>query len=250
MPKEYHLSDFRIIEYDTLSSTNTEAAALRAEERTDKTVVMTRRQVAGRGEGSNHWESEPDKNLAFSILLRPTNCEASRQFAVSMAVALGCADFVAEHVPNPTIKWPNDIYVGDRKIAGILIEHCISGSQVIQSVCGIGVNLNQEHFLSDAPNPVSLRQLTGKTVDMDAAFARILSCIDHYYGQLNNYASLEQAYLSRMYRREGVFEWEDARRGKFSASISGVDEFGRLVLRDEADDTRTYGFKEVRYVLP
>lgn len=244
--KVYKMSGFRVLEYEEAGSTNTVAAALRGEERKDKTVVLTHRQVAGRGQGENRWECEPGKNISLSVILCPEKCEASRQFAVSMVIALGCRDFVSRYVPSCTVKWPNDVYVGDKKIAGILIEHSVSGIRIAASVCGIGLNVNQRRFLSDAPNPVSLYQLTEEELDIQQAVEELLGCIGNRYRQLDDYAALEHDYLKGLYRREGVYAWED-RAGVFRAMVEGVDEYGRLVLKDTEGRKRTYGFKEVKF---
>ena len=146
------------------------------------------------------------------------------------------------------MKWPNDIYVGDRKISGILIEHTILGARVGMSLCGIGVNVNQRRFLSDAPNPVSLWQLTGRELPLGEALEQLLGCLADRYRAVGDYASLESDFLRLLYRREGVHRWESDGGERFEASICGVDEFGRLVLLDAEGRRRVCGFKEVRYL--
>lgn len=244
--KRYDLAGFRVLEYEEAASTNTTASVLPKEELQDKTVVLTFRQVTGRGQGSNKWECEAGKNISLSIVLRPEKCEAARQFAVSMLIALGCRDFVCRYAEDCSVKWPNDIYAGDRKIAGILIEHSIAGCHITYSICGIGLNVNQEHFYSDAPNPVSLFQLTREKTDIRQAVELLLKCIAERYRQIDDYERLEKDYRECMYRREGIYEWED-KEGRFRASVKGVDEYGRLELKDEEGKERIYGFKEVKF---
>lgn len=198
------------------------------------------------GREAIHGKVNRGKNISVSIVFCPRACEASRQFAVSMVIALGCRDFIRKFTEDCTVKWPNDIYVGEYKIAGILIEHCISGNRIASSVCGIGLNVNQKQFCSDAPNPVSLLQLTGKELNIQQALEMLLACIDKWYGRIEDYACLEKEYRESMYRREGVYKWEDE-RGRFRASIAGVDEYGRLVLKDITGKDRVYGFKEVKF---
>ncbi len=173
--------------------------------------------------------------------------DAASQFAVSMVTALGCYDFVARRTNGCSIKWPNDIYVGDKKIAGILIEHTLSGSRIAESVCGIGININQRLFLSDALNPVSLVQLTGKETDLQAALAELLECIAARYTGIGTYWELEEEFEAVMYRRTGSYRWRDAIR-TFDAEITGLDEFGRLCLRESDGKTGVYGFKEITYL--
>lgn len=244
--KKYNLSGFEIVEYEELDSTNTVALQLAKEKANDKSVVLTYCQTRGRGQAGNTWESEPGRNLSMTLIFRPQQFAAGRQFAVSMMIALGCCDFIRKYVMDCQIKWPNDIYVGDRKIAGILIEHMISGPYVGFSVCGIGLNINQEEFHSDAPNPVSLFQLTGRQIELHTALEQLLDCMGKRYAQLFDDVRLEADYLKLMYRRKGWYQWED-QTGIFRATVKGVDEYGRLLLTDDSGRDRMYGFKEVKW---
>lgn len=246
--KTYTVSGFNIMEYEELDSTNTMAMQLPHADLKDKTVILTYRQTHGKGQAENKWESEPGRNLSMTIIFCPQRFDAGRQFAISMVIALGCRDFVEHYANHCTIKWPNDIYVEDRKISGILIEHTVSGPYIGFSICGIGVNINQRGFLSDAPNPVSLFQLTGNELDLNIALEQFLECIGNWYDKLFDYEALENAYLKGMYRRDGKFyDWQDE-HGKFRAVVEGVDEYGQLLLRDEEDICRVYAFKEVAWL--
>ncbi len=242
------VSGFRVLEVRETASTNTLATLLLAEELGDRSVVLTYRQTQGRGLADNRWESEPERNISMTVVFKPLQLPASLQFAVSMVIALGCRDWVNRYVPGCVVKWPNDLYVGERKIAGILIEHQIIGACVYRSFCGIGLNINQREFLSDAPNPVSLAQLTGREVPLQEVLSGLLECIGVRHRQLYDYSGLEQDFLKYLYRRQGIYRWEDE-EGEFRAFVSGVDEYGRLVLVDDAGKERVYGFKEVRYLF-
>lgn len=246
MIKQYELKGFEVREYEELESTNTLATCLPREQLKDKTVILAHRQTHGRGQVGNSWESEPDKNILMSIVFCPERYEAYRQFAVSMVIALGAYDFLKRYVKGVSVKWPNDVYVGAQKIAGILIEHTIRGRYIDYSVCGIGVNINQKEFFSDAPNPVSLVQLTGTELSIGAALEELLECVGRRYAQMENYEKLEQDFLAALYRKEGSYNWQDEKES-FRASIEGVDEYGRLVLRRESGEEKVYGFKEVVY---
>ena len=125
MIQEYQVSGFRVREYEELRSTNTEAERVGWNELEDKMVILTYRQTQGRGQVGNHWESEPGKNISMTVVFKPRELPAGQQFAVSMVIALGACDFISRYVNGCSVKWPNDIYVGDRKISGILIEHSI-----------------------------------------------------------------------------------------------------------------------------
>lgn len=245
--EKYKLSGFDILEFEQASSTNTLAEELPREELSDKSVVLTFRQTEGRGQMGNKWESTPGKNISMTVVFKPENLDASRQFAISMVIALGCRDFISRYVEGCMVKWPNDVYVGDRKMVGILIEHTISGAFVGRSLCGIGVNINQQVFVSEAPNPVSLAQLLKHELPLQDVLAELLECIGKRYEQVHNYYLLEHDFVQALYRRYGEYEWEDE-TGIFQASIAGVDEFGRLILRDDRGKERIYGFKEVKYL--
>ncbi len=244
--REYQVSGFKVLEYEELDSTNNQAEKLGWSLLEDKMVVLTRKQTQGRGQIGNRWESEPEKNISMTVVFRPEELVAGEQFAISMVIALGACDFISRYVEGCSVKWPNDIYVGDKKISGILIEHAIMGAYVGGSLCGIGVNINQERFLSDAPNPVSLFQLTGVELPLEKALEELLACIGKRYEQVYDYAALERDFLQVMYRRSGEFDWEDE-NGSFRASIAGVNEYGQLILKDSKGMERVYGFKEVAY---
>lgn len=165
------------------------------------TVVVTDNQAQGRGQGNHSWESEPGMNLTFSMILYPVFVEASDQFILSKAISLAVYDFIAQFVPDVSVKWPNDVYVGDRKITGILIENFIEGAYLNKSIVGIGVNINQIHFLSHAPNPVSLRQLTGNTYPLDNCLENLCACIANRYRMMaENIHQLHSDYQQHLYR--------------------------------------------------
>ena len=126
-------------------------------------VIAAEVQTAGRGQGGHSWTSEPGKNLTFSLLWRPSGLAAGDILVITSAVTLGIRDYLLSEGVESWIKWPNDIWVGERKICGILIENTLSGGTVTESIIGIGFNLNQDVWPGDLPNPVSLRQLSGKT---------------------------------------------------------------------------------------
>ena len=223
--KRYEVSGFGVMEYEEVASTNSLAEKLPLSELKDKQVILTWRQTQGRGQATNRWESAPGKNISMTVIFRPECLEAGKQFAVSMVIALGCLDFLSHYVEGVTVKWPNDVYVGERKISGILIEHRVAGAHIQSSLCGIGVNINQEQFLSE----------------------ELLECIGKRYEQIHRYAELENDFLRHMYRSTGIYDFEDE-RGIFRASVGGIDEYGQLILKDTDGRERVYAFKEVRYV--
>ena len=166
----------KLIFLKNLPSTNTYAASLvKEKEVSEGTIIYTNYQSAGRGQGWNKWESEENKNLLISIILFPSMIKPAEQFLLSMAVSLGICDFLDLYTTTISIKWPNDIYVNNDKIAGILIENSIMGDLIEHTIAGIGININQSKFLSDAPNPVSLTNLTGGQFDLSQCLSQLAS---------------------------------------------------------------------------
>ncbi|MCI5581474.1 MAG: biotin--[acetyl-CoA-carboxylase] ligase [Phocaeicola plebeius] len=213
------------------------------------TCIYTAFQSAGRGQRGNSWESEDGKNLLFSFVLFPHFLQVHHQFLLSEITALALQEALSAYTEGITIKWPNDIYWHDRKLCGTLIENDWTGNRVSRSISGTGVNLNQERFVSDAPNPVSLYQITGKNYDAQEILLQILERGADYYQRLQagDEATIVGHYLSRLYRREGLHPYQDA-TSKFRARIVEVEPTGRLVLEDEHQQLRSYYFKEVTYL--
>ncbi|MBP5317782.1 MAG: biotin--[acetyl-CoA-carboxylase] ligase [Paludibacteraceae bacterium] len=210
-------------------------------------LVYTDFQTAGRGQMGNHWESEPDSNLLFSLLLRPRQLPANAQFVLSQAVALGVCDFFSGFGEGFSIKWPNDIYWHDRKIGGILIENDLEGSLVGRSYIGIGLNINQQRFYSDAPNPVSLMQITGRQHDLDDCLRRVWSAIADRYAQLTEAERLRADYLARLYQYGTDALYFDA-QGVFEGRIETVEPSGHLVVRKKSGVRARYFFKEIGFI--
>lgn len=239
-----------VIEVDETASTNSYARGLLKErELPEGSLVITRFQTAGRGQAGNSWESEKDRNLTFSVVLYPEIIEAREQFLISQVCALSVKQTLDEFTDNITVKWPNDIYWKDRKICGMLIENDLAGHTIFCSVCGIGININQEKFISDAPNPVSLRQITGEEYDL----AEMLSLFRRNF--YNRYLLLLQGekdeirrqYRMSLYRGKGFYPYKDE-NGTFEAEIEDIEPMGHLLLRLRDGDVRRYAFKEVSVI--
>ncbi len=218
-------------------------------------VLAAREQTGGRGQRGNSWEAAPGQNLTFSILLRPAHIPAACSFELSMAIAVAVADALeTDCLPKDMpvqLKWPNDIYVGDRKLGGILIENAFCGQAIERMVVGIGINVNQTVFTSDAPNPVSLRQLTGRTYDPDTLLQAICSSVIDYvdsYDRRPMPDALSRRYHSRLWRRAGIHRWRIAATGEeIDAAIDCVELTGHLRLATEPP--RRFAFKEISAVL-
>lgn len=234
---------------DTCTSTSTVLSAM-----TDAphgTCVACHTQTAGRGQRGNSWEAEPGKNLTFSLLMRPRAIKAACQFEISEIVAIAIADVLRRHLDTDEvrIKWPNDIYYRDSKIVGILIENTLCGSDIERSIAGIGINVNQKQFLSDAPNPISMRNITGREYELPTLLEEF---VNEIITKLNTYEAapdaeaLRREYFARLWRGEGFWPYHDCLRNcDIRARIDNVGAMGHLTLVTDADEALTFAFKEV-----
>lgn len=231
------------------NSTNSYIRLLDPPGKGDMLVVTTDFQTAGRGQGNNHWESEWGKNLLCSIMVCPTEIKPTRQFLLSEAGALAVAEALDHYTDSISLKWPNDIYWQDKKICGTLIETTMATCRLRTCVFGIGVNVNQRSFHSDAPNPVSLWQIRGCETDREELLEKILQALQKYLVILYNGEEQHvlMLYHSRLYRRKGFFPYCDA-EGSFMAEIVDVADEGPITLRDTNGRLRTYSFKEVQFL--
>lgn len=214
------------------------------------TSVYTDFQTAGRGQRGNSWESEAGANLLFSFVVYPDFLEARRQFLLSQITALALQETLSEYTDGIRIKWPNDIYWNDKKICGTLIENDLTGIHISRSISGTGVNLNQECFHSNAPNPVSLFQITGRRYDRTGILQQIMERISHYYTLLKAEETgiITSRYKAVLYRKEGFYPYRD-KEGSFRARICDIEPTGALILEDENGKKREYMFKEVTFEL-
>ena len=230
-----------IIKLSDTASTNDYLLGLNTDQ---DLCVVTDYQSAGKGMGTNTWESEPGKNLLFSILLHPTWLPINKQYLLSMAEAIAIVEVLGEGFE---IKWPNDIYYGDKKLSGTRIDINLQGSSLKDVIIGTGINVNQEVFLSDAPNTVSLKNITGKEHDRDALLHDILERFYIYYKMVqDSQSSIVRLYHEHLYRRTGMHTFAD-KAGTFQAEIVSVAENGIITLRRQDGTLSHYEFKELRF---
>ena len=217
----------------------------------DFAVVTAGHQTAGRGQRGNTWNSNAGENLLFSILVRPgETLEVSKQFLLSQAVALCIHDAMKCYGIDTRLKWPNDIYAGSRKLAGILLELDYSGAFVEQAIIGIGLNVNQEGFPPMDRVPVSMKMLWKRDFILDDVLATILDLFEHYYtemrfGNRDAIAAEYKRVLLGMNERHTFID----RDGRFDAVIQDIESDGHLILRHNDGSTSRYAFKEVEMVL-
>ncbi len=233
-----------------LASTNGYATELLSKNKpTEGTIITTDYQVDGRGQIGNKWESEARKNLTFSIILYPTFLQIRDQFLLNQAISLAVLDFTINFTNNfVKVKWSNDIYVFNNKIAGILIQNTLSGSKISTSIVGIGLNINQTEFQS-APNPTSLKLETAQDFDLNEMLNRLLWYIECRYLQLKagRHDFLRQDYLQHLYRyaEDALYQRPDGTI--FSGKITGISPIGQLLISHQKGE-EAFGFKEVKFV--
>ncbi len=236
---------------DETPSTNTELKnQIKTKKLAEFSMVVTEHQTAGRGQQGNSWESEKGANLTFSVLLRPSFLEPHLQFYLSKIVSLAIIDVLHLHHIQATIKWPNDIYINDKKIAGILIESSLTGAQMDSTVIGIGLNVNQCDFLSDAPNPISLKQITGLSYNLESLLKQLVEALISRYRILQEglFTAIDERYFQQLYRKTGTHSYKD-QNGPFLATLSKVNPDGILTLLDVEGQERQYAFKEVEFLI-
>ena len=233
------------MEETTSTNIYIKGVALEADE---MVVVSTLWQTAGRGQGVNRWESERGKNLLFSIMTHPLMVPVRNQFLLSMAGGLALKEVLDGYTTEITLKWPNDVYWRDRKISGTLIETTLSAGHIKDCIFGIGLNVNQQVFKSDAPNPVSLAQISGHEIDRKKLLEELLSAFDKYYSWIENgqYGDISALYHEALYHRHGFYPYRDVASGEvFDAAIIEVEDDGTLVVRNREGVIREYRFKEL-----
>ena len=237
-----------IYHFDITASTNDDA---RDEKYREGDVVWADFQTAGRGQRGHEWHSRKGENLTFSVVLEPLFVPIAEQFSVSEVVALSLVDMLAEYGIAAKIKWTNDIYVGDKKLVGILIEHSLSSSTLRRTIVGIGINVNQKEFDSALPNPVSMAQLLGQDFDLEEVLNCFLSHLQRNYGLLGEGAKdeLHGRYNELLYRKNEYHTYALPSGEKFSAKIVGTAPSGALCLENECGDRKDYLFKEVEFVI-
>ncbi len=239
------------VHLEHVDSTNAYLQRQQSEDDICNCVVSADEQTAGKGMGSNSWESEVGKNLTFSLALDMGFLPAERQFLLSEAVPLGIIEVLDDILPSEklSIKWPNDIFYESRKLAGILINSTIKANMMDVSIIGIGLNVNQMQFQDWPTHPISMKMITGKTYDLQPLLEQIAERILIKVEQLkSNPTSIEQEYLKRLFRYRTWADYEVD--GKvLRLFMTGIDQFGRLQLVDEQQKTYCFEIKEIKFVL-
>ena len=237
--------------FKTLDSTNAYLQRKQSETDIRNWVVSADEQTAGKGMGNNGWESEIGKNLTFSLAVDMGFLPAERQFLLSEAVPLGIIEVLDGILPTEklSIKWPNDIFYENRKLAGILINSTIKANMMDVSIIGIGMNVNQMQFQDWPTHPISMKMITGEDYDLQPLLEQIAEHIIIKVEQLkSNPTSIEQDYLKRLFRYRSWADYEI--EGKtLRLFMTGIDAFGRLMLIDKQSIQHKFDIKEIKFVL-
>ncbi len=243
--------NYKIINLEETESTNLYLKNLIQEKHIDECmVVKTDLQTKGRGQMGNSWISERGKNLLFSFIIYPKYILANEQFVISEMVSLALSKVLSGYVEDIKIKWPNDIYWRDKKIAGVLIENNLIGKSIDSSIIGIGLNVNQEIFPEFLLNPVSLKIITNENYDRNILLIQFMDEFCKLYKNLISidWLSLKENYMKELYRSDGFYWFEDL-GGRFLAKIINVMPSGHIIMQANGEEElRTYAFKEISFV--
>jgi len=214
------------------------------------TVIMAENQTAGRGQQQNGWHAEPGKNLTFSLLLKPSFLPVTQQFDLVRAVSLGVFDALHPLLGDGLkIKWPNDIYYGNRKLGGMLIENMIQGGQIKNAIVGIGLNINQEKFPDYLPNATSVKQILQQDYDLKTLLSDICRHIEAYYLNLKagKVLFVRETYLTRLYWLNEQKKYK-SKDGQFAGTIKSVKDNGILVVENNNHEELEFSLKEIEFV--
>lgn len=240
---------------DNVDSTNDEVRR-HISDLDNLSVLSVLSQSAGRGQRGNSWHSEAGKNLLFSVLLKEPGIQAYDQFVISQMASLSLVDLLASHDIQAEIKWPNDIYVGEKKICGMLIENTVKGKWITSSIIGIGLNVNQINFDVNLPNPISMTACSGQEYDLEDTLEEFMEIFTGYFERFchitGGYNRLNKLYHSNLWRLDEEAEFLDMTHSparRFRGIIRGTDSFGYLIVKKQDGDTSTFAFKEISYIL-
>lgn len=248
------MMNFTFQHIETVGSTNAFLQRMQGTSEINGFVVSADEQTAGKGMGSNSWESAKGLNLTFSVAFDMSWLPAAEQFLLSQLVPLSMLEVIDNYLPNEQlkIKWPNDLYFDGRKLGGILINSTISGNYLGSSIVGIGLNVNQMKFKNWPTHPISMKMISGKSCDLESLLHEIVNhlgeIIEDVANGLQTRTSVNNRYYARLFR---YHEWADYEVGGQIRNLfmTGIDPFGRLQLIDEAQQTHCYDIKEIRFVI-
>lgn len=215
------------------------------------TVVVAKQQTKGRGQLERKWVSEPNKNLTFSIFVKFNQLQITKNKYLNFAISLAIYDvLLSKKIVKTSIKWPNDLLSGNRKICGILIENTFSGNNIKNSIVGIGLNVNQEIFPKFKPNATSLKLETGSEFNLNTLLNEILIAFQNKINLLitRQFALLEESYLKVLYKKNIRSMFKNNSNQVFMGIITGVSNNGKLQIKMEDDQIKEFGTREVSFL--
>ncbi len=233
----------RLYIYEETTSTNdlAQSAVFRHSD-----TIWAYEQSRGRGRRGNGWIARKGENATFTVVLEPQGIGAKEQYLISQITALAISDVLRGYGLDPRVKWTNDIYIGDKKICGVLIENSLKGLCVERSVVGIGINVNQREFDISLPNPTSLALELGCNISVERVITDVRDALLRWYEQLDR---APQEYNRRLYRLGEEHTYQLADGQLFRATIEGVSQMGELLLREADGQLSGYHFREVEFVI-
>ena len=239
------------LHFQSLESTNQYALDLISKSKPiEGTVISTFNQTKGRGQIGSNWESSVDKNITISLILYPTFVAIQQQFILNQIISLAVKDWLLNHTSKVVkVKWPNDIYINDKKIAGILIQNSISGKKIGSTVIGMGININQESFPKDLPNATSLHIETNQSFDLNNLIEELCFYLEVRYLQLkqNQLQKINQDYLRSLYKYQEVASFERIETGEiFTGMIQGISSYGKLQI-EHNKGLEEFDLKEITF---
>jgi len=252
-------STLNILWYEELDSTNSQMLR-NVSEYSDLDVIAAKNQFAGRGQRGNSWLITKGKNLTFSMMLKGNTDKVSatlgklparEQFVISEIVTIAVRDFLISKGINAKIKWPNDIYVSNKKICGMLIENGLSpDGHVAYSVVGIGLNVNQDEFPPELLNPTSMTLISKQTYNLEESLAELCAMIASKFSMINSPEEVRKEYMKDLYRMGQMHTYTDCASGEqFKAKIKDITNAGYLVVETEKGELKEFAFKEISYII-
>ena len=215
------------------------------------TVVVAKQQTKGRGQLGRKWVSEPNKNLTFSIFVKFNQLQITKNKYLNFAISLAIYDvLLSKKIVKTTIKWPNDLLSGNKKICGILIENTFSGNNIKNSIVGIGLNVNQEIFPEFKPNATSLKLETGSAFNLNTLLNEILIAFQNKINLLKTkqFEALEESYLKVLYKKNIPSMFKNSSDEVFIGIITGISNNGKLQIQLEDDEIKEFGIREVSFL--
>ena len=242
----------RFIYLKEVDSTNQLAMTMTKESSEIDSCIYTFGQTAGRGQIGRFWYTGKDENLATTYLWNSVKLKAKEQFVLNMSFTLAIHDFLSKYIKEELcVKWPNDIYVGNKKIAGLLIQNVLRSDMISSSIMGVGININQDIFPDYIPNPTSLSNVTGQKYDLSQTLSELTHCVQERLSQLYlpsfNYKKLRAAYHVLLYRKNVISNFKiDSKI--VSGIVKETTSEGKLIVELE-EGLQTFNFREIGFVI-